>query len=331
MFLPQGLNVRTLRCLLKQALRLYYPVNAAFCPPLPPPSSGVKPAKGKTQLFVCCLYLSSSKHHTNPSISLPISHVTIRPSFNFKLKTCPYMLMTIDCFWSTALFGESKRVVCSTGVPAGHRKGPNAHDAPTPSLKEAITACKSMTWGRRMEELTIAGWNMEDRSLKLWSHSELLKVRKLNTALKPWMLWLSKWRFSLLQCNTLRVCKFRHKHTHELRDAISLRLYQKWAVMYVNDLILAFILYSVRLSVGCHMGEWCFNQLYCDSEAVQSHCAVDVEQQPIRDPQQNHLRRRYRQKCCAGKGNDETDRKLDLCRGAWWQRRASFSNSDCEG
>lgn len=94
MFLPQGLNVRKLRCLLEQALRLYYPVNAAFRPPCPLPSSGVKPTKGKTQLFVCCLPLCficpvpkttqipqfPSQSHASPSIPPSTSNWRLVPT-----------------------------------------------------------------------------------------------------------------------------------------------------------------------------------------------------------------------------------------------------------
>lgn len=43
----------------------------------------------------------------------------------------------------TALFGESKRMVCSTGALPGPPTGSNVLCALIPSLKEMITACKS--------------------------------------------------------------------------------------------------------------------------------------------------------------------------------------------
>lgn len=77
LLLPQGLSARKLRCLPKQALRLYCPAKATLHLALSPSSSGVKTRKGKTQLFtllprlisILCpslLHLSSSKHPKIP-------------------------------------------------------------------------------------------------------------------------------------------------------------------------------------------------------------------------------------------------------------------------
>lgn len=129
-------------CSLKKALRLFYPVKVILYPTFPLPSSGVKKTKGKTQLFIllpscpcpspALLYLSGSNP---PQIFSLQSHVWPSiPFLNFKINTF---------LPSTALFGGSKRVACSTGALAGPRKEPNAHNAPTPSLTEVITAYKS--------------------------------------------------------------------------------------------------------------------------------------------------------------------------------------------
>lgn len=74
--------------------------------------------------------------------SNPMPNLNIHPPL--KLKNFIYMLVTLDFhLHPPVLFGESKRAACSTGVLDGQTKGPNVQGALTPSLKEAITACKS--------------------------------------------------------------------------------------------------------------------------------------------------------------------------------------------
>lgn len=102
-------------------------------------------------------------------ISLAQSHVS--PSI-------PFLNSKINIFLpSTALFGGSQRAACITGAPAGSRMESNAYNAPIPSLKETISACKSTVWQRRMEGFTPAWCSTKTILLKMWSYLESSEVR----------------------------------------------------------------------------------------------------------------------------------------------------------
>lgn len=160
--------------LLKQILRLYYHVNTNLIPYIPPLSSGVKSTMGKK----CVLFAASAHLCPFPSL-LNISssrHTQMPPFLSSSTLQQPslcqpedFYLHIADDAWffaaPTGLFGKRKRVVYSSGVLTGQSKGTNGHVVLTTSSPEAITACKSKTWGREMEDFSLVRCKLETRLL----------------------------------------------------------------------------------------------------------------------------------------------------------------------